>query len=181
VHVLRREALPLLEWVLNHVVNRIPLVGLRMLLYRAFGTGFADHRTGALMLGVEVHVPGRLQIGPRTVVGPRALLDARGGITLGADVNIGGATTFMTAKHDVRDPEFGATFEPITVGDRAWVAIGATVLGGVTIGEGAVVAANATVTSDVPPYAIVAGTPAHVVGERPRNLTYRLDYRPNWI
>ena len=27
----------------------------------------------------------------------------------------------MTAKHEVQDPEFPATFEPIVVGDRAWV------------------------------------------------------------
>jgi acetyltransferase-like isoleucine patch superfamily enzyme len=44
----------------------------------------------------------------------------------------------------------------------------ATILPGVTIGEDAVVAAGAVVTKDVPPYAVVAGVPARVIGETPK-------------
>ncbi|HMS72434.1 MAG TPA: hypothetical protein PKB03_05320, partial [Baekduia sp.] len=65
-------------------------------------------------------------------------------------------------------------------GDRAWVALGATVLGGVTIGEGAVVAAGAVVTKDVEPYSVVGGVPAVKIGDRSRGLRYELDYRPSW-
>jgi acetyltransferase-like isoleucine patch superfamily enzyme len=172
--------LPSLEWVLNVIVNRIPFAGPRMALYRAFGVRQADPRTGTLMLMAEVFSPGRLTLGRGSIVGPHALVDARGGITIGDHVNISGFVRMMTAKHDVQDTDFTAVFAPIVVGDRAWIAIGATILGGVTIGEGAVVAANATVTRDVAPYAIVAGTPAQQVGERTRDLRYELTYRPNW-
>jgi len=50
---------------------------------------------------------------------------------------------------------------------RAGASIGsnATILGGVTIGAGALVGAGAVVTRDVPDHAIVAGVPAHVVGD----------------
>jgi acetyltransferase-like isoleucine patch superfamily enzyme len=44
----------------------------------------------------------------------------------------------------------------------------ATILPGVTIGEDAVVAAGAVVTKDVPQYAVVAGVPARVIGEVPK-------------
>lgn len=37
---------------------------------------------------------------------------------------------------------------------------------GITIGEGAIIAANSTVTKDVEPYTIVAGSPAKVVKKR---------------
>ncbi|QLH46649.1 MAG: hypothetical protein HWD58_14090 [Bacteroidota bacterium] len=43
------------------------------------------------------------------------------------------------------------------------IGTGATILTGVQIGNGAIVAANAVVTQDVPPYAIVGGTPAKVI------------------
>jgi acetyltransferase-like isoleucine patch superfamily enzyme len=39
---------------------------------------------------------------------------------------------------------------------------------GVTIGRGAVVGARSTVTRDVAPWTIVAGTPARPIGERNR-------------
>lgn len=180
--LLRRIArwLPTPEWVLNHIVNRLPYAAWRIAGYRLLGVHFEDPSTGCLMLGVEVNHPSRLSVGRNTVVGPDALLDARGGITLGANVNVTGGARFQTAKHLVQDPGFDAVYEPIVVGDRAWIALGATVLGGVTIGEGAVVAAGATVTRDVPPFAIVAGTPAAQVGTRTRDLDYELGYRPNW-
>lgn len=41
----------------------------------------------------------------------------------------------------------------------------ATIVAGITIGERALVGAGAVVTKDVPPYAIVAGVPARVIGD----------------
>jgi acetyltransferase-like isoleucine patch superfamily enzyme len=54
----------------------------------------------------------------------------------------------------------------ITIEDDVWVGANATILKGVTIGRGAVIAAAAVVTKHVPPFSIVAGTPARVVRER---------------
>jgi acetyltransferase-like isoleucine patch superfamily enzyme len=48
---------------------------------------------------------------------------------------------------------------------RASIGSNATILCGITIGEGALVGAGAVVTKNVPPYAIVAGVPAKVVGD----------------
>ena len=54
----------------------------------------------------------------------------------------------------------------ITVDDDVWIGFGATILSGVHIHQGAVVAAGAVVSKDVPPYAIVGGTPAKVIRYR---------------
>jgi virginiamycin A acetyltransferase len=52
------------------------------------------------------------------------------------------------------------------VGNDVWLGYQALVLPGVTVGHGAIVAAASVVSSDVPPYAIVAGNPARVVRRR---------------
>ncbi len=47
---------------------------------------------------------------------------------------------------------------------RASIGSNASILAGITIGEGALVGAGAVVTKDVPPFAVVAGVPARVIG-----------------
>jgi acetyltransferase-like isoleucine patch superfamily enzyme len=61
----------------------------------------------------------------------------------------------------MEDPPIAA---PIVIEDDAWLGFNSTVLTGVTVGQGAVVGAGAMVTKDVPPYSIVVGNPARVVG-----------------
>jgi putative colanic acid biosynthesis acetyltransferase WcaF len=178
---LLRQYAPPPDVLLSLLANHLPYAAWRMRAYRAFGVRFADPRTATIMLGTEVFEPERLSIGHRSIIGRQCLIDARGGIEIGDDVNVSSYSRMMTAKHLIHDPEFPAAYGAIVVERRAWIALGATVLGGVTIGEGAVVAANATVTRDVPPFAIVAGTPATVVGERAQPQTYELGYRPNWL
>lgn len=54
----------------------------------------------------------------------------------------------------------------VVIGNDVWIGFGATLLGGCTIGDGAIIASNSFVNADVPPYAIVGGTPAKVIGAR---------------
>ena len=54
---------------------------------------------------------------------------------------------------------------PTLVKQRASIGANATIMCGITIGECAMVGAGAVVTHDVPPYAIVTGSPAQVVGD----------------
>jgi acetyltransferase-like isoleucine patch superfamily enzyme len=54
----------------------------------------------------------------------------------------------------------------IRIGSDVWIGEGALIRRGVTIGDGAVIAARAVVTRDVPPYAIVGGSPARIIRYR---------------
>ena len=51
----------------------------------------------------------------------------------------------------------------VTVGERAWIGVGAVVRDHLAIGEGAVVAAGAVVVKAVPAHTLVAGVPAAIV------------------
>ena len=52
----------------------------------------------------------------------------------------------------------------ITIGANSWIGARAVILSGADIGKGAIVGAASIVDFEVPPYAIVAGNPARVVG-----------------
>jgi acetyltransferase-like isoleucine patch superfamily enzyme len=54
----------------------------------------------------------------------------------------------------------------IIIEHDVWIGTHCVILSGVTIGTGAVVAANTVVTSNIPPYAIVAGSPAKIIKYR---------------
>jgi acetyltransferase-like isoleucine patch superfamily enzyme len=54
----------------------------------------------------------------------------------------------------------------ITIGDDVLIGAGSIVLPNSHIGCGAVIGAGSVVQGDIPEYAIVAGSPARVIGER---------------
>jgi len=63
---------------------------------------------------------------------------------------------------DRRDSQFSK----INIGSDVWIGEGALIRRGISIGDGAVVAARSVVNRDVPPYAIVAGSPARIIRYR---------------
>ncbi|MEO9804469.1 MAG: CatB-related O-acetyltransferase [Reichenbachiella sp.] len=64
------------------------------------------------------------------------------------------------------DPYGTLTSKPCTIGNDVWVGVDAIIKRGVDIGDGAIVGANSFVNKDVPPFAIVAGSPAKVIKYR---------------
>jgi len=59
----------------------------------------------------------------------------------------------------------------IIIGNDVFIGANVTILDGVTIGDGAVIGAGAVVSRDIPPYAIVAGSPIQVLRYRFDNVT----------
>jgi acetyltransferase-like isoleucine patch superfamily enzyme len=122
----------------------------------------------AVQRGIRVTSRGGVEIGDGCQINRDVTLDGRGGLTLGRTVNVSPEVAFLTADHDPHSPAFEGRRRGITVGDRAWISTRAIILPGATIGEGALVAAGAVVHGTVPPWSIVAGNPATVIGERSR-------------
>ena len=53
-----------------------------------------------------------------------------------------------------------------TIGNDVWVGYGAMIMNGAKVGDGAIIASGSVVFSDVPPFAVVAGNPGHVIRYR---------------
>jgi len=86
------------------------------------------------------------------------------GVTLEDDVFLGPSCVFTNVAHPrahvPRKDQYGRTL----VCKGATVGANATILCGITIGEYAMIGAGAVVTRDVPPHAIVVGTPGRRTG-----------------
>lgn len=68
----------------------------------------------------------------------------------------------------------------VIIGNDVWIGFGTTILSGVTIGDGAAIGACSVVTRDVPPYAIIAGNPAHTIRYRFDEETIKELLRIRW-
>lgn len=65
--------------------------------------------------------------------------------------------------YDVRTGKRLNVSKDITIGDRVWVAYGATIFGGTQIGSGSIVGAYSVVKKRFPNNCVIAGIPAKVV------------------
>jgi acetyltransferase-like isoleucine patch superfamily enzyme len=123
-------------------------------------------------IGAFVEVQRGAVIGANCKISSHSFVCA--GVTIGDGVFIGHGVMFTNDRYPRAVNEDGslqtdADWELIPTRVERYVSIGtnATILPGVTIGEGALVGAGAVVTKDVPPYSVVAGVPAQVLGTRP--------------
>ncbi len=68
----------------------------------------------------------------------------------------------------------------MTIGEDVWIGDDVLLAHGITLGTGSVVAARSVVTRDVPPYAIVGGTPAKVIRYRFDEETVKNLLQSHW-
>jgi maltose O-acetyltransferase len=169
----------LAAYLYNALIGRLPSRTLRgLFLSKWLG---ACGKGSGVQIGCRFLNARKVHLGQRTVINFGCLLDGRKfAITTGSDVSIGPEATILTLGHDPRSPEFADKGGDVVIGDRVWIGYRAIILPGITIGEGAVVGAGSVVTRDVPPFAIIAGNPARIIGERNRDLKYRLSFDP-WL
>jgi len=172
------------QYVTNAVIAHIPSYTMRHTWYR-WVLGWQIATGASILMGQRVLVGGlhsgraQVSIGSDAVINHGCVLQTLGGVHIGAHASISAGVFLMTAGHNVGDPRFALVTKPIVIEDYAWIGVRASLLAGVTIGKGAVVAAGAVVTKDVPPFAIVAGVPARVIGHRTLdNLAYTHSFRP---
>lgn len=91
-------------------------------------------------------------------------------VILGPNAIVSQYAFLCAASHDCDQLEFPLVTAPITLGARSWVAADSFIGPGVTLGEGAVVGARSSVFRNVPPWTIVAGSPARFLRGRKRPL-----------
>jgi UDP-2-acetamido-3-amino-2,3-dideoxy-glucuronate N-acetyltransferase len=128
-------------------------------------------------IGDETKVGAFVEIQKNVAIGKRCKISSHSficeGVTIEDEVFVGHGVMFTNDVYPRATNADGslqtqADWEvlPTKVCRGASIGSHATVLPNLTIGEGALVGAGAVVTRDVPPFAVVAGVPARVVGRR---------------
>ncbi len=156
-----------------HCVGFVPSHSFRRFFYRLSGVKIG--RGSTIHTGARFYDPKNISIGQDSIIGEDAVLDGRAAITIGDHVDIASEVMIYNSEHDINDENFMPTDQPVVIKNYVFIGPRSIILPGVTIGEGAIVAAGCVVTKDVPPYAVVGGVPAKVIGERKlKTLDYKL-------
>ncbi len=121
-------------------------------------------------IGAFVEIQKNAAVGARCKVSSHTFICE--GVTIEDEVFVGHGVMFTNDRFPRATVEGGQLqteadwrVVPTRVEQGASIGSGATILAGVTIGTHALVGAGAVVTRDVPPYAVVVGTPARVIGD----------------
>ncbi|MBF6588994.1 MAG: acyltransferase [Ktedonobacterales bacterium] len=112
-----------------------------------------------------------LSVGDHSNIGAYCYIGCAGFIRIGSNVMMSPRVSLYAENHNFAEvtrpmKEQGVTRAPIVIEDDCWIASHSVILAGVTIGRGSIIAAGSVVTRDVPPYSIVAGSPARVLRSR---------------
>lgn len=167
------------EVFLLHLVGCIPCHCCRRFFYRIAGIKIG--KGSAIHMKARFYDPRNISVGEDSIIGEGVVLDGRDLLTIGNHVDIASEVMIYNSEHDINSETFSATLAPVKIEDYVFIGPRAIILAGVTVGLGAVVGAGAIVIKDVPPYAIVGGVPAKIIGERRnKDLHYRLG-RARWF
>jgi acetyltransferase-like isoleucine patch superfamily enzyme len=119
-------------------------------------------------IGTFVEIQKGAKIGNRVKVSSHSFICE--GVTIEDEVFIGHGVMFINDKYPRAATGAGQlqteqdwTVTPTLVKRGASIGSNATILCGVTVGENAIVGAGSVVTRDVPPGAVVVGSPARII------------------
>lgn len=115
------------------------------------------------------YVDATIQTGKNCLIAEETNIDYTGGLKVGNKVSISEGTKILTHNHEIefssKDISKGCIITPLAIEDKVWIGARSTILPGVnTIGRYASVGACSVVRHPIPPYAIVVGNPAKIVG-----------------
>ncbi len=137
----------------------------RRWVLRCFGATIGS--TVVIHRSVRIIHPWNLTLEKGVVVLHNVILDCQAPVRIGAGTRISQLAHLCTATHEYEQRHMPIIGLPITVGSGCWLAADVFVGSGVTIGDGAVLGARSSVFRDVPPGALVAGSPAKTIHQTP--------------
>lgn len=129
---------------------------------------------------VDIKSPWNISIGSNCVINKKVLLDGRGILEIGNNVDIAQEAYIWTEQHDYNDDYHCLEKRKVAICDYVWITSRATILPGVKLNKGCVVASGAVVTKSVNTMEVVGGIPAKQISIRGSKLQYSLSYKAKY-
>lgn len=182
-HDQRKSGRPHLAWVeewqlkLQEELRQVERVSFGRNCFIAPQARIFGEPTRRVLLGDEcsvaadVFLHGPITVANRVSFNPGVHIDGgRSGVYIGNDVRIAAGAKIFAFNHGIQADDLIRS-QPIrsagiNIGDDVWIGANACVTDGVSVGDHAVIGMGAVVTHDVDDWAIVAGSPARVIGDR---------------
>lgn len=159
----------------NHIFNKVPSYIFRYAVAK-YLYGLKIGRSN-IHYGVFFLSPWRIRIGDNCNIQMNCLIDGRGDVEIGNNVDITMGVKILSEQHDIDSPEYATIKKKVVIRDHAVIGSFALILPGVVVNEGSVIGAGSVVVKDVPEYSLAAGNPAIVKRSRNRVIRYRLNFR----
>ena len=120
----------------------------------------------------NVYFLGLVKIGKRSSISNNCFINGGPeGVCIGDDVMIAPGCALAAFNHGFTDLETPMVEQSwssasIIIEDDVWVGANCTITAGVRVEKGSIIGANSVVTKNVPPYSIMGGVPATIIGTR---------------
>jgi acetyltransferase-like isoleucine patch superfamily enzyme len=128
---------------------------------------------------VEIVFPHKMVIEDYVYIGPGAIIQALGGVTIKSGAIIGPRLKIHSANHQFKNATsipYDETFDkrPVVINENVWIGGDVIIVPGVNIGEGSIIGAGSVVSGIIPPFSIAVGNPAKVIKKRDEDHYTRL-------
>ena len=113
------------------------------------------------------YIYGNVKVGKNTWIGPFTVLDGEGTLEIGDSCSISSGVQIYTHNSVKWAISGGKEFyekKTVKIGNSCFIGANSVIRDGASIGDHSVVGACSFVNKEIPPYSIVVGTPAKIVG-----------------
>lgn len=135
--------------------------------------------SSGIFIGKKSIIANNTNIGKGTRINGKIIIKGKGNCTIGNYVAFGDGIKIITSNHKTDAvilqyaliknigliPKEGHN-KHVNIGHNVWIGDNTIILPGVNVGNSAIIGAGSVVTKDVPPYAIVGGSPAKLIKMR---------------
>jgi acetyltransferase-like isoleucine patch superfamily enzyme len=125
-----------------------------------------------IRLGIRIQDPDQLTIGSNVGIGLDCTMQCGGGLFIGDDVLFGAGVKIWTVNHlfaDIGRPisHQGLEYKSVEIGSDCWLCSDTFIKPGTLLPKGCVVFPKSVVSKmPIPPYSVLSGNPAKVLGSR---------------